>query len=137
VTVQKMTFEINGGNFSSLEEFFEEVGRVLIPGEDWGKNLDALEDVLRGGFGTPDEGFVIRWRNSAISRERLGYPETIRQLEKRLERSHSFNHERVGADLERAKKRQGQTVFDWLVEVIENHGEGGDEPEDLIELILA
>ena len=62
---------------------------------------------------------------------------TIRQLEKRLERNHSFNRERVEADLERAKKRQGQTVFDWLIEVIENHGEGGDEPEDLIELILA
>ena len=47
-------YEIDGKNFSTLEEFYDEISRVLIPGAQWGRNLDAFNDILRGGFGTPD-----------------------------------------------------------------------------------
>src|SRR5262245_39633780 len=56
------------------------LSQVLIPGAAWGRNLDAFNDILRGGFGTPEGGFVLQWINSALSRERLGYPETVRRL---------------------------------------------------------
>ena len=125
VKAQKKMFEIDGGNFSTLEVFYEEISRVLLPGVDWGNNLDALDDVLSGGFGTPENGFVVRWNNSEVFRERLGYPETVRQLGKRLEKCHPSNRKNVIAELEKAKKGQGQTVFDWLVEIFESHGEGG------------
>src|SRR2546428_8436805 len=81
---QKRVYEIDGAECSSLEGFFEEVSRKLIPGAEWGHNLDAFNDILRGGFGTPEGGFVLRWKNSDVSRERLGYPETVRQLERRV-----------------------------------------------------
>lgn len=58
-----MKYEIDGARFSTLEEFFDEVSRVLIPGVFWGHNLDAFNDILRGGFGTPEEGFSLVWRN--------------------------------------------------------------------------
>lgn len=47
----------------------------------WGTDLDAFNDILRGGFGTPQGGFILRW---AISTQRLGWPETIRFTEKKL-----------------------------------------------------
>jgi hypothetical protein len=60
--------------FSTLQEFFEEVSRVLIPGQSWGRNLDAFNDMLRGSFGTPSGGFTINWKNHAPSKERLAIP---------------------------------------------------------------
>lgn len=130
-------YEIDGANFSTLEEFYAEITRVLIPGEPWGHNLDAFNDILRGGFGTPDEGFTLRWRNSQLSRERLGYSETVRQLEKRLEECHPTNRPSVRADLERARRGTGPTAFDWLVEIIRIHCPGGYESESGVELELA
>ena len=44
----------------------------MIPDAYWGRNLDAFNDVLRGGFGTPEGGFTLRWKNHATSRRRLG-----------------------------------------------------------------
>ena len=70
----KVVYEIDGRDFSTLDEFYQVVSRVLIPGAQWGQNLDAFNDILCGGFGTPEGGFVLRWKNSAVSRERLGYP---------------------------------------------------------------
>jgi len=129
------TYEIDGERFATLEEFYDEIDRVmqLAP---WGHNLDAFDDVLQGGFGTPDEGFTIRWRNHKISRKRLGYPETVRQLKLRLQRCHPFNRETVLSRLKDAEEEEDQTVFDWLVDIIRRHGTGGDEEQDRVELIL-
>ena len=132
----KRVYEIDGAAFTTLEEFYDEVSRVLILTAEWGHNLDAFNDILRGGFGTPDEGFVLRWKNSAISRTRLGYPETIRQLALRLERCHPTNRASVATELERARSGTGPTVFDWLVEIILVHCPGGTESEDGVELEL-
>src|SRR5262245_51356353 len=98
--------------------------------------LDAFNDILRGGFGTPEGGFVLRWKNSAVSRERLGYPETVRQLERRLARCHPGNRTWVGKDLEQARQGVGPTVFDWLTEIIQELCAGGQEQEDGVEVKL-
>jgi RNAse (barnase) inhibitor barstar len=135
--VAKAVYEIDGRDFATLEEFYDVVSRVLIPGAKWGRNLDAFNDILRGGFGTPGGGFVLRWVNSALSRVRLGYPETVRQLEGRLARCHLTNRQYVSADLQRARQGVGPTGFDWLVELIGVHGAGGAEEEGGVELVLA
>jgi RNAse (barnase) inhibitor barstar len=131
-----MTYTIDGAAFSTLEGFYEEVSRVLIPGAEWGHNLDAFNDILRGGFGTPEEGFELVWKDHALSRDRLGYAETVRQLEKRLTRCHPTNREQVAQDLAAAKAGSGSTVFDWLVEIVRDHGPGGDQEEDHVVLSL-
>ena len=51
--------EIDGDNFSSIDEFYDEISRVLVPGVEWGRNLSAFNDILRGGFGTPEGGFLL------------------------------------------------------------------------------
>ena len=128
-------YEIDGERFSTLEEFYEEVDRALQPSH-WGHNLDAFNDILRGGFGTPEEGFTICWKNHNISRARLGYPETVRQLKLRLERCHPSSHETVAQYLKDAERGRDPTVFDWLVDIIRKHGPGGKEQEDRVELVL-
>src|SRR5207248_1532251 len=129
-------YEIDSDRFSTLEGFFGEVSRVLIPEATWGHNLDAFNDILRGGFGTPEDGFTIRWKNHALSRERLGYPETVRQLEIRLQHCHSSNRAHVARQLDQARAGNGPTVFDWLVEIIRDHGPGGQQEQDCVELKL-
>jgi RNAse (barnase) inhibitor barstar len=132
----KKVYEIDGAAFTTLEEFFSEVSLKIIPDADWGHNLDAFNDILRGGFGTPEEGFVFRWKNSQLSRNRLGYVETVRQLELRLQRCHPTNRTVVAGYLEEAKREEGPTVFDWLVRIIKKHCPNGSESEDGVELEL-
>lgn len=134
---KKHVYMIDGSNFCTLEGFYDEISRVLLPGVAWGHNLDAFNDILRGGFGTPNEGFVLEWKNSALSHERLGYDETVRQLERRLERCDPSNVPQVQADLEAAKRHEGPRVFDWLVGIIEIRGGDGRERADGVELVLA
>ena len=55
-----MVYEIDGAHFSTLEEFYDEFAHVVLsPGLPSGfdpclTNLDAFNDVLSGGCGTPD-----------------------------------------------------------------------------------
>jgi RNAse (barnase) inhibitor barstar len=133
---QKKIYQIDGDHFSTLEEFYAEISRVLIPGADWGHNLNAFNDILRGGFGTPAAGFILQWQNSERSRQQLGYPETVRRLTWQLEHCHPSNYLDVKSDLEQAQQHQGTTVFDWLVEMIQRHCPGGEEAEDGVELCL-
>jgi len=60
----------------------------------------------------------LEWRYAAVFRQRLGYPETIRQLEQRLLKCHPDNRRHTAAELELARKGKGPTVLDWLVEII-------------------
>ena len=129
-------YRIDGARFSTLEGFFDEVGQVLIPGARWGRNLDAFNDILRGGFGTPDEGFILIWQNAALSRERLGYAETERVLESRLARCHPTARRDVRRDLRLVRSHKGDTAFDWIVDIIRIHGPGGAEGEDNVILKL-
>lgn len=96
-----------------------------VTGGYFGRNLDAFNDCLRGGFGTPeDDDFVVEWRDHEVSRLNLGYPETVRQLELRLTRCHPTNRSAVRADLEAARAGRGTRVFDWLVEIFEDQVPG-------------
>ena len=135
--ILKPTYEIDGDRFHTLDGFYQEISRVLTAGTEWGHNLDAFNDLLRGGFGTPDGGFVLRWKNSETSRKRLGHVETSHQLEHQLQHCHPSNRSAVQQELKLARSGQGSTVFDWIVEIIQSHGPGGAEAADGIELVLA
>jgi len=120
--MNKKVYEIDGNNFSTFEEFCEEFNRKMNLEISWNGHLDALNDILNGGFGTPDEGFALAWKNSARSRETLGYGETIRLIEKLLQRCHPSNAPYFKKKLDDAKRNEGPTVFDWLVEIICSEG---------------
>ena len=129
-------YVIDGTAFRTLEEFAAHFSAKVLNGYEWHGNLDAFNDILRGGFGTPDDGFVLIWQNSDVSRENLGYLETIRQLERRLVECHPSNRAKVKSELDAARRCEGSTVFDWLVEIIKDHGPEEAEREDRVELLL-
>ena len=74
--MNKQTITINGNNFSDLETFYNEIDNVLTKDLDWqtGHNLDAFNDLLRGGFGVYEyEGPIkLVWTNFTISQKTLG-----------------------------------------------------------------
>ncbi len=115
----KHVYELPGEQIHTLEDFYRIIGEAINgPGGYFGAGLDSFNDCLAGGFGTPDDGFILRWQHSDESRAALGYPETIRQLQLRLRRCHPANVGRVRQELARARRHEGPTTFDWLVEII-------------------
>ena len=75
--ISRQVFTIDGRRFSNMKGFYQEVKDVFTDGLDWhiGDNLDAFNDVLRGGFGRHEYGepIHIRW---------ISYDKSIRNLEK-------------------------------------------------------
>ena len=69
-------FRIDGRKIKSINDFYRQIGfSVNGPGGYFGRNLDALADCLRGGFGTPDHRpFEFEWQHSALSRRFLDTP---------------------------------------------------------------
>ena len=66
-------FRIDGRKIRSANDFYREIGSAVNgPGGYFGRNLDALADCLRGGFGTPDDRpFRFEWQHSALSQHSL------------------------------------------------------------------
>ena len=135
--MEKQTFIIDGAQFSSLQEFAHYFSNLVLKDYEWSGNLDAFNDILRGGFGTPEGGFILRWENSALSRQRLGHAETIKWIEEHLSTCHPSNVPHLNKRLAEPKEGQGETIFDTIVEIIQAHGIGGDEAEDDVELQFA
>lgn len=73
-------FTIDGRRFSNMAGFYDEVEQVFICGLDWkiGRNLNAFNDILRGGFGRHEYGqpIHIQW---------LAYEKSVRILTKSFE----------------------------------------------------
>jgi RNAse (barnase) inhibitor barstar len=67
----KPTFVIDGLQFSTLAGFYDEIDRSVLRGAAWGRNLDALNDIMRGDFGPLPDEFRLVWKNAALSKQRL------------------------------------------------------------------
>jgi RNAse (barnase) inhibitor barstar len=132
----KPRYVLDGDAFATLGEFADHFSRVVLQDYCWHGNLDALNDILRGGFGTPDDGFVLVWHHHAKSRRDLGHVEAARRLERLLSSCHRSNRDSIRQRLDAARRREGPTLFDEIVEIIRDHGEGGEQAADGVELML-
>ena len=116
---------LDGNKFNDLESFYDEIDNILTKDLNWqtGHNLDAFNDILRGGFGVfqDDEQIKITWVNSLKSKNDLGFDATINYFINNLKRCHPTAIETVKAKLEQAKMHQGQTLFEKLIEIIKRH----------------
>lgn len=123
---------IDGSKFNDIGEFYSEIDKALTKDLTWktGHNLDALNDLLHGGFGVHeyDEPIIIIWENSNKSKIDLGFNATIKHYQNMLRRCHSTNIDNVRALLEDAKQEKGDTLFDIIIQIIKEHNQ--------IELIL-
>lgn len=72
-SLEQKKFEIDGKDFSDLKEFYDIIGKQIVEKNDWGKNWDAFNDILRGGFVKTEYGepFILIWKNSIISESKL------------------------------------------------------------------
>ncbi|MGC4094575.1 MAG: barstar family protein [Polyangiaceae bacterium] len=130
-------YELDGSVFGDLSGFASLFSATVLDSPHaWDGNLDAFEDILRGGFGTPAEGFTVRIVNTAAARRALGFPATIAWLEDRARHCHPLNRNNFLVRLGDARAGRGPTLFDMLVTIVRDHGAGGRESEDMIVLEL-
>ena len=75
---------IDGNSFSNMKEFYDEMERLLTKGLSWkpGRNLNAFNDLLRGGFGVHEyeEELIIDWIHAEKSRRDLALFEDIIEI---------------------------------------------------------
>ena len=72
-------FTIDGRRFSNMAGFYDEVEQVFTCGLDWkiGRNLDAFNDILRGGMSMDSPPTSSGWpmkKASVISEKRRWTP---------------------------------------------------------------
>ncbi|MFE7708764.1 barstar family protein [Streptomyces sp. NPDC057486] len=116
-----VTYVIEGSEVTGLERFWQVIGEAVNgPGGYFGRNLDAFADCLSGGMGTPDDGdFVIDWRDHALSARALGHEETARRLRQQIGHAHPTNRPALRRALDEALAGRGPTLFDQLVQIVE------------------
>lgn len=116
-----VTYVIDGSRVTGPERFWDVIGEAVNgPGGYFGRGLDSFADCLRGGMGTPDDGdFVIEWRDHALSARALGHEETARRLRGLFGRAHPSNRPRLRQELAQAEAGTGPTLFDRLLEIIQ------------------
>lgn len=112
---KKMTV-INGGHFSDLEGFYNEVSELFMNDEDWKVGtLDGFDDIL---YRIDSD---ITWKNSQKSKEDLGFDLTKEFYENKIRIRKPFNIELIQNKLTDLVAGNGQTLFEILVEIIESH----------------
>jgi hypothetical protein len=103
-----------------------------MTGVDWqlGPSLDALDDMLRGGYGALHEVAEARviWEEHALAASALGIEATRDQLLAKLE-DPRFDAAAARRKLERLEAEGGPTYFETVLEVFADHPR--------IELVLA
>jgi RNAse (barnase) inhibitor barstar len=119
------TFTIDGAAVDGIPALYDELNRVFMTGEDWrlGQSLDALNDLLYGGFGAlhdADDVHVV-WTDSDASRRALGREATAEYYREKLRHPDVFDAERFERLLAAVESGRGQTYFDIVLEIFAEH----------------
>lgn len=112
-----MIYVIDGLHFSNLDEFWLEIERVfaqfILKNGEVGRNFSAFRELLS----VFPKNTIVVWQNSRISIRMLGYPETIKLLEKTLTNCHPSWVEMTKREIELAQYNIGETIFDNIVKI--------------------
>ena len=113
--MSKPVLTIDGNNVYDFASFIQEFNRTFSQFDvEWSGNLDAFNDYLVW----PDGEYILVWERSELSRQRLGFDEMVKWLGERVQHCHPANVPQMRERLEAAKRAEGQTMFDLLVEII-------------------
>ena len=123
--MNKKTIIINANHFSALATFYEEMDKLFMHNMDWkmGHSLDALNDILYGGFGVyqPGEPVLVLWQNVPKSKNDLGVEETRKNYQWKIDTGFSYNVKLFQEKLVELENGTGQTLFDIIIEIFEDH----------------
>lgn len=107
---------INGGHFSDLEGFYNEVSQLFMKDEEWKVGtLDGFDDIL---YGVESD---ITLKDSQKSKKDLGFNLTKEFYENKIRIGKPLNVDLIQQKLGDLMDGKGQTLFEILVEIIESH----------------
>ena len=119
------TLTLLGARIHDIPSLYEEMNRVFMAGEEWtlGYSLDALDDMLYGGFGAidGDEPVTLVWGGFERMRVVLGVETTLAFLEQKLERPDLFNTALIRHQLDALRRGEGQTYLEIVEEILSSH----------------
>ena len=117
-------FTIDGTRVHDLASFYDELNRVFMAGEEWqlGLSLDALDDLLYGGYGALHgvERPRIVWRDHQVSAAALGADATEAWQRTRLARP-GYDHARIQRELDALLAGTGPTYYELVLRVFADH----------------
>ncbi|QAY71908.1 ribonuclease inhibitor [Xylanimonas protaetiae] len=127
VVAGRRTFHLDGARVDSVATFYDELDRVFMAGEDWrlGPSLDALDDLLRGGFGALHGAgpAAVVWHDYDHSREALGFAATRAHLQGKVDDPQVFDAELFRRRLADLEAGRGRTYLELVLEVFAGHPE--------------
>lgn len=125
--------EIDGSLVHGIPSLYAELNRVFMSDEPWslGESLDALDDLLYGGFGALHgaESARVVWRQSDAARAALGVETTRDYLRDKIARPDIYAAAPARRALTELEAGRGETYFDLVVRVFRDHAN--------VELVLA
>ena len=125
--MEKAHYVVDGKTFETLEGFFDEMNRQLAVSTESAKTLEEFEKMLQKEFNDASKGMVFVWKNHHLSKESLGFGETMRFLEKKLKVCHHSEVLVVRKELAQTKKGNGILLFDAIIELLEHYRQKGLE----------
>jgi len=116
---------INGANIHDIASFYAEINRVFMTGETWrlGESLDALDDMLYGGYGVLQNAAPaeVVWLQMEKNRTDLGVEETRRWYREKLGQPERFNVALFQQKLNELESGRGELFFDIVLEIFNSH----------------
>ncbi|MGY0556609.1 MULTISPECIES: barstar family protein [unclassified Lysobacter] len=116
---------IDGSRIHDIPSFYDEINRVFMTGVDWtlGHSLDALNDLLYGGYGALDGSAPVTlvWTEFEKNQRDLGIEATRAFLQAKLDVPGRYDDARIQRDLDALEAGTGQTFFDIVLEIIATH----------------
>lgn len=120
-----LNLQINGRAITGIDSFYAEINRVFMADEEWalGPSLDALDDLLYGGYGALQghATATVTWRDAELSRAVLGMDATRAWLQVKLQQPGTFNADVIRRQLDALERGEGQTYFEIVMEVFAGH----------------
>jgi RNAse (barnase) inhibitor barstar len=82
---QRVAYTIDGNIIHTLDDFYDVIERDMLQGKKWGRNFDALHDILRGNYHNLAKSFTVVWKNVARSKEVLNHQAMAHYYRNRLQ----------------------------------------------------
>lgn len=117
--------EIEGNAINDIPSFYAEINRVFMVGESWtiGPSLDALDDLLYGGYGALQgvQSVDLVWHHMDHSRNALGYQTTRTYYLDKLRPESPYNKKLFADKLRALENGTGETYFDIVLSILADH----------------
>ena len=116
---------IDGSAVHDIASLYDELNRVFMTGESWrlGPSLDALDDMLYGGYGALLGRTAARvvWTDFETSRHALGREATIAYYAAKLDQPGRYQAETARSAIAELEAGRGKIYADIVLEIFADH----------------